>query len=384
MKILITTHPDLKKINPQRTHQLIRYLSRNHEITIISVNAWWINPVDDPFIDKCLEDTDYYYLSKNKINPLLQELNISKLMKENNFTSNSFDVHINFHALLSCNSVQKNYNIPTVIDICDDIIGWIDQSSYIPAIIKPVISHSSKYLLKKNINRAKSVVFSVKSLQCQYQSIIDKAYVIPNGVDTDIFNLISIDKRDLLNITDDSLILLFVGHLGEWVDLIPVFQAMMEIKKHYLIKLFVIGDGPKKDFFKNILPTFQLSNEVIFFGNIPQQDIPNYISCADVCLLPFNNSSVSHNALPIKVFEYLACEKPVLSTKLPNLEDLLGDRLMYYSNVKDFSDQIIQIKENIKNEFLYSQRRNYVAQNFSWNSLAQKYESILYKSIGVD
>ncbi|NJD54587.1 MAG: hypothetical protein FIB07_17215 [Candidatus Methanoperedens sp.] len=41
MKILLTSIVDLKKSQHNRPHELVKYLSRKHEITALSINDWW-------------------------------------------------------------------------------------------------------------------------------------------------------------------------------------------------------------------------------------------------------------------------------------------------------------------------------------------------------
>ena len=41
MKILITSVVDLKKTAHNRLHQFVKYLNRNHEVVVLSINDWW-------------------------------------------------------------------------------------------------------------------------------------------------------------------------------------------------------------------------------------------------------------------------------------------------------------------------------------------------------
>ena len=40
MNILLTSIVDLKKSQHNRPHQLVKYLSKKHEITVLSINDW--------------------------------------------------------------------------------------------------------------------------------------------------------------------------------------------------------------------------------------------------------------------------------------------------------------------------------------------------------
>jgi len=48
MKILMTSIVDLKKSQHNRPHQFVKYLSKNHEVTVLSINDWWKGGQDNP------------------------------------------------------------------------------------------------------------------------------------------------------------------------------------------------------------------------------------------------------------------------------------------------------------------------------------------------
>ena len=47
MKILLTSIVDLKKSQHNRPHQLVKYLSKKHEVTVLSINDWWKGGQED-------------------------------------------------------------------------------------------------------------------------------------------------------------------------------------------------------------------------------------------------------------------------------------------------------------------------------------------------
>ena len=48
MKILMTSIVDLKKSQHNRPHQFVKYLSKNHEVTVLSINDWWKGGQNNP------------------------------------------------------------------------------------------------------------------------------------------------------------------------------------------------------------------------------------------------------------------------------------------------------------------------------------------------
>jgi glycosyltransferase involved in cell wall biosynthesis len=84
----------------------------------------------------------------------------------------------------------------------------------------------------------------------------------------------------------------------------------------------------------------QLPN-VFHLGRKPQATMPAYISGFDVCLNPFKRSRVADSVNPLKVYEYLAAGKPVVSTPMEALrrEDA-GTVVSFAEGAPAFCDQI--------------------------------------------
>jgi len=73
-----------------------------------------------------------------------------------------------------------------------------------------------------------------------------------------------------------------------------------------------------------------LSN-VILTGFIPNADLPIYQAACDILLMPYQSQvaassggDIARYLSPMKLFEYLACGKPILSSDLPVLRESAG------------------------------------------------------------
>jgi glycosyltransferase involved in cell wall biosynthesis len=58
---------------------------------------------------------------------------------------------------------------------------------------------------------------------------------------------------------------------------------------------------------------------IFLLGVKPYSLLPYYLSCMDVCLIPFTINKLTLAANPVKLYEYLAAGKPVVSTELPEV-----------------------------------------------------------------
>jgi len=383
MDILVISLPDLKKINLQRPHHILRHLTKNHEVSVISANAWWLNEVEDSLTTDLFQNVQHTYLSDKKISPIIQELIISKTLDSMIKEGQNFDICINFHSILAGCILSRYPSLPIVFDICDDIIDWIANSPQVPPLFGPLAGPTAGFLLQKNITNSSAITYSIKSLKQKYRLPDTKSHVIPNGVDTGIFYDKGTHVRKQLGLSDDGIVLGFVGFLGPWVDLDPVFEAIVGLKRHNDISMVIVGNGPRLGYFMNRAKELSIAENVIFTGNIQYLDVPDYISSMDICLLPFDMGMVSQNALPLKLFEYMACGVPVISTPISGVQHAVGDRIHYFSSSGDLQECIIRI---MRDKTFYgattSEGKQYVEQHFSWNMILSKFENILSEAVG--
>ena len=171
----------------------------------------------------------------------------------------------------------------------------------------------------------------------------------------------------------------FVGVLSDWVDLEPAFIALRElVKNQFKIKMLVVGSGEKFQDFSNLAESYGVSDKVIFTGNTPYAQGPKDISCMDVCIICRKSTQDSQNSLPLKLFEYMACEKPVISTPLAGVKEAVGDRVLYASNADELKQRILELYHNneLRKE-LGKDGRRFVERNYSWDKICKKFEKVL-------
>jgi glycosyltransferase involved in cell wall biosynthesis len=66
-----------------------------------------------------------------------------------------------------------------------------------------------------------------------------------------------------------------------------------------------------------------LSAYFLFPGNVPYEEVPPYCGVMDVCVAPFLKEAVERS--PVKIFDYLACGKPVVATDVGETSGFFAD-----------------------------------------------------------
>jgi glycosyltransferase involved in cell wall biosynthesis len=378
MRILFVSLPDLKKIYPQRPHQIIKRVSKKHDVSVLSVNAWWLESVNDPYLDDCLKDAEIIYMSNRNFNTVFQE--ISNILPNKKIDLDSFDMLISLNDIITPYILSRKIKIPMVFDICDDIPKYIRTSSQIPYLLRPVSEYISIMMMNKNIKMSDKIIYTNEYLRKKYNISKNKSLCLPNGVDTQLFckNHILNGIKKQCSIEDDDFVIGFVGYLGKWVDIDSILLASKLLKDDNLkMKTLIIGSGDMLNTAKILAKKLGICEKVIFTGNIPYLSVPKYINCMDVCLLPFIKKDVAEYAIPLKLFEYMACEKIVISTPLLGIKDVVGDKIMYASGHHELAQKIKEIYFNDKNHEIGKHGRYFVEQNYSWDIIYKKFETLI-------
>ena len=178
------------------------------------------------------------------------------------------------------------------IDVYDrynqrDVDKWLDR-------IKGVICVSTK-----NFNESREVGL----LRCNPKTII-----LPNSIDKNRFH--PMDKkaaREKLGISDDVTIAAFVGAFIERKGVLRVTEAAKEVPE---LRLFIIGKGPQN-------PD---SDQILFKGLVPHEELINYLCSADFFVLPTLAEGCCN-----AIVEAMACGLPVISADLPFNDDILDN-----------------------------------------------------------
>ena len=393
MRILVTSIVDLKKGPHTRLHEFIRHLGGSHEIGVLSIDDWWkASQTNTTLYTQGLEDTIEHahieYFTRRRISPILQEItsavSIGKLLDRIN--CQSFDVHLNYNSLISGYFVGKRMQaigVKTVYDIADDLPQMIRVSPQIPRIARPVGKFIGKLMLRKNIAIASKVSFVDNHIRSLYPAPASKTVVIPNGVDVDLFRpRPSQSLREKLGI-DRHFVIGFVGTMREWVDFEPVFAAVSRLSTQCPdIKMVIVGEEGGLRNTINAARKLKVLEKTIFVGTLPYRLVPEYISCMDVCLIPFARhkgmDTGEDGFCPLKLAEYLACEKPVISTQKTSMPEGV---VLYASTVQEYKDGILSLYSSPQLRKEMGLRGREIIQNsHTWSNSTSMLEKILLEA----
>jgi glycosyltransferase involved in cell wall biosynthesis/O-antigen/teichoic acid export membrane protein len=158
--------------------------------------------------------------------------------------------------------------------------------------------------------------------------------VNPNGVDTRLFDAQVLHNeramiRAELNL-EDRLVFGFIGTFSYWHGIEMLAQIIPAVvKKNPRIHFLLIGNGPLKKYLVDAVEHAKVQVYVTCTGLIVQQEAKKYLAACDAFLSPTqpNPDGTPFFGSPTKIFEYMSMAKPVIASKLGQINELLAPAL---------------------------------------------------------
>jgi glycosyltransferase involved in cell wall biosynthesis len=274
-------------------------------------------------------------------------------------------------AYLGMRAAKKN-NIPF-------IYYWTDvYHAQIPfRLYQPIGKYIEKKVLK-NADRVIVINEQLRDFVIEMGSDPKRTHVEKAGVDFDQFNPdISGDEiREKYGIKKEDIVLFFVGVLYDFSGLKEAAMELSKIKDEKPnIKLLIVGDGDASDDLKRIRDEYRMDDRIILTGKQPYEKVPAFIASSDICLLPAHNNEMMHDIVPIKLYEYMACGKPVITTRLPGVMREFGEDhgIIYVDKPEDALKTAIEIIENGTVKEYGSKARGFV-EKYNWDDIVADFE----------
>ncbi len=251
------------------------------------------------------------------------------------------------------------------LNIFDAIDNWIDHSSY----------KEQKAELKKDYNIIKKesdLIFVVSDNLIKLFDNQDNVYWIPNGVDLKHYKQkFTLYNRDIADLKKP-----IIGYIGVIQDRVDLDLIKYIARKNINKSIVLVGPvWNEQDESK-----LELDNEknVFFLGYKKYSDAPMYIQQFDIGIIPHKSGDFTASMNPMKMYEYLACGKSVVSTKNTGSDNLKDVVLI----AKDYNDFNKKINKSLKNNSikLEEKRRKFV-KKYSWFNAVNKMIELINKKL---
>jgi len=132
--------------------------------------------------------------------------------------------------------------------------------------------------------------------------------------------------KEQLGIQADSPVCGFMGSLHYWHNTGLLFELINKVLTDYPSLYFVIvgGGGPMAEEFKKQCEQYVWKSRVIFTGLVKHEKAYQYVNLFDVALAPYASTGLFYYS-PVKIFEYMAQGKAIITTRVGQIAELIED-----------------------------------------------------------
>lgn len=271
----------------------------------------------------------------------------------------------------------KNKNIP---------VGWFYSASFSPLIeeinFETIVydcmdelsffkGHSSQLIYQEKYLMAHAdIVFTrEKSLYESKKVFHTNVHCLPDAVDRVHFakalNGIAVPE-DIINL--QSPVVGYYGIIDENINFKLLHEAALKLPNVSFVMIGSLVDMEETDLPKE--------SNIHYLGLKPYEELPNYLKAFDIAMLPFVLNDTTKDIKPTNTLEYMAAEKPIISTKIKDIADNYSICVSMIDTVDEFCEAITFLFD--KTDRLSMELEYYkILKKASWDSTADKMKTII-------
>jgi len=209
--------------------------------------------------------------------------------------------------------------------------------------------------------------------------------VAPDGVDLDRYKTVPDPKesRRLLkegNLPQLSIPQFTVGYTGHFYAGRGMEHILAIASQTKDLTFLLVGGDPKAILMVQEKVNRLALENIIITGFVPNAELPLYQAACDVLLMPYQRNvaassggDISQYLSPMKMFEYLACGRVILSSDLPVLREVLNNKnaiLLPPEDIDAWIKVLKEIKDDLPRRKLLMEQARKDSEQYTWESRA--------------
>ena len=379
MKILFPYLARWRSANRSRYHQLLTHLSRfGHEVFVLKAPPMALDDISarDVATDR-FPQPERLHLSELHAPRALRgfwriPIPRTKVLKKGLLSISSVSQVRHFVDREKID-VLLLYNLPQVIllegvecrrhfDLADDLVAMMGIEHKLVSRLGGLAA--AKAAQQRLLDRSHTVTVASSVLA---EQITRDNLLLPNGAD-----VIELDQADgsAWRSLGRGPTVGFVGAFEYWID----FELVLALAKRLPRLTFLLIGGGRRWIQVRELVRRQALTNIHLTGPVAYHEAMNYVAGADVCLLPFTRDAVSDGSCPLKLFEYAALRRPIVSTRTREVERIGKGWIAFADDVATAADAIESLlADSSAKRHAVEAGRALVEDRYNWPALAMEF-----------
>ncbi len=241
---------------------------------------------------------------------------------------------------------EDNMNNVTIYDWVDDI-GVYHYNEL------------ENYFHNKMVMESDIVITTAEDIYIKAQEIRKDVLLLPNACDYEHFsNPIPIEWKELDNICNNyDVIIGYYGAIADWFDF-EIIKHCSEANPSWLF--LIVGQAYPDILVKNNIDKYK---NIVIWDRVEYNKLPYLLSKFHIAMIPFKVNEITQATSPVKIYEYMAGGKPIVSTNMKEVSKL-GTALIACDKY-EFNEKLHKAL-TLANDVTHISFLKETAQNHSW------------------
>lgn len=209
--------------------------------------------------------------------------------------------------------------------------------------------------------------------------------ILPLGADFEKFSPGENESlREQWGVGSEEIVLGYTGLLYPTRDLDRLVRSFSRVvADHPQSTLVVVGDGDARSELERLVIELDIEESVIFTGEIPFEDVPEYLWAFDIGLAYIRDSVQYRDQPPLKTVEYLASGLPVVGTDTPGNKRFLTDGengRLAPDDIEAYADALAELVDSSEERERYSAQARDSVSKFDYRNIVENELLPIYRA----
>lgn len=325
--------------------------------------------------DKVLYDTNIIALDSTKKGRVYRFFKKSKIALQKAIELDADIYHFHDPELIKLGMALKKKGKKVIYDVHEDVPKQILAKSYLgPIWIRKIFSKLYNFYEKNRSKHFDAVIAASDEIAAKFSN--NNSISVKNFAIKDIIE----EAKPIKVENNDKFIIVYVGSITE----IRGIKELIKVTELFSgkVELWILGEFESEKL-KEECTNLEGYKYCKYFGSLPVKDVYSYIKSAHVGMCTLYPTENYKESIPIKVLEYMACEKPLVLSDFDYWKNFFGNVGKYVdpldinsikSGIQYFMDNKLELENMGKNN-----KKNFI-ENFSWDR-EEKRLLDLYKKV---
>jgi len=204
--------------------------------------------------------------------------------------------------------------------------------------------------------------------------------VVPNGVRPEAHESpdLSVVSPEVRSALEGKVVAGYTGTFTQNHDMDPMIRGFaLAAARQPDLRLLLVGEGRRDPATHDLIEELDIGERVISTGMVPHDHVPACLALCDLMLNPLKQTyREAFVGIPVKMFEYMASRRPIISTDMAIIRELQEESALYVAegDADGWRDAISTLAADpaLRDEMGRKSLEQLLARGFTWESNARK------------